>query len=487
MPLVDRLRSRRPLARARRTAWALLLTLSAACGDLAPERVAAPAPVAAAAAAEADLDAVLVRYLSAHGFTGRVASTLEARLGRRLDPQLADVGRLLWFDPVLALHGDNSCAGCHSPTAGFGDTQSIAIGIDNNRVVGPGRRGPRNQRRTPMILNAAFHPTLMWNSRVRATSGDPFDHRAGFDFPEPEGRSLSGLPHLLAAQAFIPSIERPEMAGFTFHGDNDAIRAEVLRRLNANADYRARFGRAFAEVRAGAPVAFAHVGRAIAEFEFTQTYADAPLDRFARGQRTAMTAAQKRGAALFFGRAGCVGCHQVAGRANEMFSDFREHVAGVPQVVPAATNVDFDGPGRDEDFGREQATGDVADRYAFRTAPLRNVALQPAFMHNGAFVRLADAIRYHVDPVAGARTYTPAAAGLAADLRGPTGPIAPVLARLDARLAAPVRLTDAELADLVAFVGEGLLDPAARPERLRRLVPERLPGNRPVPFTFEFR
>jgi len=38
-----------------------------------------------------------------------------------------------------------------------------------------------------------------------------------------------------------------------------------------------------------------------------------------------------------------------------------------------------------------QATGDPADRYAFRTAPLRNVALQPAFMHNGAFVRLEDA------------------------------------------------------------------------------------------------
>jgi cytochrome c peroxidase len=337
-----------------------------------------------------------------------------------------------------------------------------------------------------MVLNAAFYPTLMWNSRFRARSGDPFDNRQGFDFPAPEGRSLSHLPHLLAAQAFIPPTERVEAAGFHVPGGNEELRAEVLRRLEAVAEYRQRLGRVFPEVRAGAPITFEHLGRALAEFELTQVYADAPLDRFARGQRQAMTAAQKRGAVLFFGRAGCVACHQVAGPSNEMFSDFREHVVGVPQVVPAVTNVAFDGPGADEDFGLEQATGSPADRYAFRTAPLRNVALQPAFMHNGAFTRLADAVRHHLAPAASARAYSPAAAGLAPDLRGRLGPVEPVLERLDPLLRAPAALADTEVADLVAFVAEGLLDPAARPERLRRLVPERLPGGRPVPFTFQF-
>jgi cytochrome c peroxidase len=343
--------------------------------------------------------------------------------------------------------------------------------------------GPRNQRRSPMILNTAFYPTLMWNSRFRARSGDPFDNRAGFEFPAPEGTSLSHLPHLLAAQAFIPPTERVEAAGFHFPGGNDEIRSEVLRRLDANVEYRQRFGRAFADVRDGAAIAFEHVGRAIAEFELTQTYADAPLDRFARGQRNAMSDAEKRGAVLFFGRAGCVACHQVSGASNEMFSDFREHVIGVPQVVPATSNMTFDGPGANEDFGLEQATGSSVHRYAFRTAPLRNVALQPAFMHNGAFVRLEDAIRHHLDPVSSARAYAPAA--LAPDLRGSLGPIEAVLDRLDPLVRTPTPLADVELADLVAFVGGGLLDPAARPERLRRLVPEHLPGG-PVPFTFQF-
>src|SRR5687767_7281572 len=70
-----------------------------------------------------NIDARLARVLRQHGFTGRIESTLEERLGRRIDDDLANLGRLLWFDPAHALHRDNTCAGCHSPTNGFGDTQ----------------------------------------------------------------------------------------------------------------------------------------------------------------------------------------------------------------------------------------------------------------------------------------------------------------------------------------------------------------------------
>jgi cytochrome c peroxidase len=203
------------------------------CSDFDATRATGPDAPAASIVSD-DLDAELRAYLARHEFTGRVASTLEARLGRRIDRQLADLGRQLWFDPIQGLNNDNSCGGCHSPTAGFGDTQPIAIGIDNNGVVGPGRTGPRNQRRSPMVINSAFYPTLMWNSRFRSLSGDPFDNSSGFEFPDPEGMTLSHLPHLLTAQAFIPPTERVEQAGFHFPGDNDDIRAEVVRRLNEN-------------------------------------------------------------------------------------------------------------------------------------------------------------------------------------------------------------------------------------------------------------
>jgi cytochrome c peroxidase len=105
------------------------------------------------------------------------------------------------------------------------------------------------------------------------------------------------------------------------------------------------------------------------------------------------------------------------------------------------------------------------------------VALQPAFMHNGAFVRLEDAMRYHLDALGRAPSYTTGA--LPADLQGPTGPLAPVLDRLDPVLRTPVSLTDEEFAALVDFVRSGLLDPAAAPHKLRRLIPEKLPSGEP--------
>ena len=455
----------------------------AACSDFEPARASGPASNVATSVSANDVDAALRGYLARHGFTGRIASTLEVRLGRRIDHQLADIGRLLWFDPIQGLNDDNTCGGCHSPTNGFGDTQPIAIGIENNGIVGPGRTGPRNQRRSPMVINTAFYPTLMWNSRFHARSGDPFDNSKGFVFPAPEGLTLSYLPHLLTAQAFIPPTERVEAAGFHFPGNSDEIRAEVLRRLNANGNYRQLFARAFPAVKAGGPITFDHFGRAMAEFEFTLTFTDTPIDRYARGIGSALTERQKQGAVLFFGRAGCVQCHAVSGQSNEMFSDFREHVAATPQVAPTLGNVPFDGPGSDEDFGLEQVTANSAHRYAFRTSPLRNIALQPAFMHNGAFVRLDDAIRYHIDAVGQAAAYKPDL--LPPDLRVRAGPIAPVLLRLDARLRAPVVLSSDEFAALVDFVRDGLLDPEARPHRLRRLVPEKLPSGR-AGLAFQF-
>ena len=364
---------------------------------------------------DSNLDTLLAQVLKQNGFTGRIDSQLEVRLGRRLNPELVDLGRLLWFDPIHSLHHDNTCAGCHSPTNGFGDTQSIAIGVDNNNKVGPNRSGPRNQRRSPLMINTAFFPKLMWNGRFSANPslgpllGNPFSNANGFTFPDPEGTTM--FPpgddialHLLHAQAFIPPTELVEVGGFngTCPGGiaspgifqeqcqfdngigeivplpdgsgfrNEPIRQKDLQLLNANHNYRTLFTRVFPEA-AGGHITFKMFVRAIAEFEFSQTFANAPIDRFARGDEDAMTSDEKRGALVFFGEGRCVTCHAVKGRANEMFSDFENRVAGIPQLAPdinaGGSNMVYDGSGRNEDFGLEQITGDPADRYKFRTAP----------------------------------------------------------------------------------------------------------------------
>jgi cytochrome c peroxidase len=467
---------------------------------------------ASGASDAASIDERLAAALKRAGFSGRIQSSLGRRLGRRLDPRLVDAGRLLFFDPILGLHDDNSCAGCHSPAFGFGDSQPIAIGVDNNGVVGPNRKGPRNQRRSPLVANTVFYPALMWTPRFVALSGDPFDGSKGFRFPAPEG-VVRGEPTLLAAQGSLPSTELVEMAGFSgitanpgpfgpdhFQFDNgvgqllpapDAsgfhnfpIQAAIDARLNAIPGYLDRFGRIFNRGMPLAPggITIGMRRRALAEFQASLTAANAPLDRFARGKRDAMSTPQKRGALLFFGKAGCVACHAVRGGSNEMFSDFEPHRIGGPQLAPRfgidAGNVIFDGPGRDEDFGFEQTEGRRSLRYAFRTAPLRNLKMAPAFFHNGAFGSLRAAIVHHLDPDISLRNYDARANRVPPDLV--PGPFEGILeAGIDRRLRRQARLSNREVSDLVEFVTEALFDP--RVKRFCRLVPKRVPSGMPLP------
>ena len=506
--------------------------------------------LSSANAAQPDrLEDRLARVLRQAGFTGRVQQSLEPRLGRRLDPKLVKLGGTIFFDNILGLHRDNSCAGCHSPAFGFGDSQSIAIGTDNNGIVGPDRTGPRNQRRAPLTINTAFSHSLMLNLRFVSRSGDPFDLSQGASVPFSVGGDTVWNPSsacidatcfdatkmttLLTVQGHLPPTELIEMAGFTAEEPSDvdsrlyheshrvssgafsdtvpgpiagpngsptdsvdmsySIRQMVLDRFNANGEYVARFGRIYPEARGG-EITFAMIGAALAEFQMANTFANAPLDRFARGERPALTQSQQRGALLFFTRGNCVSCHGVAGASNEMFTDFENYVAGIPQIAPKGFglkpdgdplnpddfpgNFAFSGPGSDEDFGREEVTGDPADRYKYRTSPLRNIALQAAFFHNGSFTRLEDALRYHLETRKLARSYDAEAAGLDADLTVRKGPVQPVLRRLEPKIAAlgDLDLSPREFQDLLAFLRDGLLDPDARPEKLCKQIPETVPS-----------
>lgn len=479
----------------------------------------------------APIDAQLQAVLQQAHFTGNIESALTARLGRPVDPALAELGRLLFFDKAGGMHLDNMCGGCHAPGNGMGDSQSMAIGVQSNDVVGPHRQGPRNQRRTPTVVNTAFYPKLMWNGRFSAASGNPFDNSQPFVFPLPEGATRfpgndPRVRQLLSAQAHMPPTELTEVAGYTgtagkytggvpwvdpafwqfddgkgtalpapalfnngstsFLTFNEPIRQFLLaNRLNNNAAYVQKFQQLFpAEMAAnGGKIDFFMFGRAVAEFEFTLVFANAPIDRYARGDVNAMDESQKRGALLFFGKAGCVSCHAVAGDSNEMFSDFKNRTIGVPQVAPyfgvGTGNTIFDGPGKDEDFGLEQVTGDAADRYKFRTAPLRNLAVSAGFFHNGAYARIEDAIRFHLNPAANAPGYDARRAGLNSDLTHRLGPIQPVLDRLDP-LMTPVSLKENEIEDLIHFVKDGLTDPRA--QKTCSTIPAAVPSGQPLPL-----
>jgi cytochrome c peroxidase len=447
--------------------------LLSGCGDQSPRVVGlADDP------GDERLDERLQAELASRGFTGRIESQLQAHLGRAIDPDRAELGRLLFFDPILSLTQDNSCAGCHGPNVSFNDSRSISIGIANNGIVGPDRRGPHNKRRAPTVVNAAFYQALMWDSRFRSLSFDPFDNSLGFRLPAPEGMSLSSLNHLLAAQAFTPVVARQEMTGYEFQGDHDAIRREIARRVWDFNEYRNRFRESFTDIADGAPLTYAHIAYALAEFEFTLVYADAPIDRYARGDRNAMSDDEKRGAIVFFDKAQCAECHLVRGFGAEMFSDFDMRALAVPQLVPVDGNMRLDGPGANEDYGLEEITGDPEDRYKFRTTPLRNVAFQPTFMHDGAYRCLDQAIRHHTSLYKTLRSFT--TESLEEGLQGPIGPIEPMIERVHRLIGDPPELSEAQIQSIILFVGESLTDPDAAPALQMRFIPDAVPSGLPV-------
>ena len=114
----------------------------------------------------------------------------------------------------------------------------------------------------------------------------------------------------------------------------------------------------------------------------------------------------------------------------------------------------------------EQITGNRVDRYKFEAPPRATFPLQPAFFHNGAFTRLEDAVRHHLNASDSARHYSSIRAGVDKDLTYRLGPIEPAPANLDPAMSTALGLDQSEFEHLVAFLRRGLLDERASPKSL---------------------
>ena len=190
--------------------------------------------------------------------------------------------------------------------------------------------------------------------------------------------------------------------------------------------------------------------------------------RYLAGDKAALSDAAKRGALLFYGKAGCAQCH-----SGNLLTDQQFHNIGVPQLGPGKLSDDH------LDLGRFLETGRAEDRYAFRTPPLRNVTLTAPYMHNGAYADLRAAVRHHLNPSGSLQIYDAAMlpTPFKETVRGEPAVIADILKSLDARLVAPPVLHDEQLADLMVFLA-ALSSPSAAD--LSGLVPASVPSGLPV-------
>jgi cytochrome c peroxidase len=357
------------------------------------------------------------------------------------DPRLparVELGRLLFFDPILSGEKDVACATCHHPAFGFADGRQFSagasgVGLGPARVVSAsavtGAPIGLTGRNSPTVLNAAFN-----------ADADGRPSHLGLQFWD--GRAVG-----LEAQARGPLAIRSEMAGDAYAGD--VAEDSVVARIRAIAAYVQRFNAAFPAEAAQHPgaevVTIETYASAVAAYERELVTRESPFDRYARGDDDALTAQQKLGLELFFTKGKCANCH-----GGPMFSDFAYRVVGVPQAGGGGSVIAGD------DVGREEHTASAADRYRFRTPTLRNVELTAPYMHDGVFATLEDVVRFYDD---GGQ---PRHVGITDEM-------------LDPLIRDPLGLTDDEVDAIVQFM-EALTDPGVGIDPVLLTVPQSVPS-----------
>ena len=307
----------------------------------------------------------------------------------------------------------------------------------------------------------------------------------GNEFNSPAEEWLpDGFNSILAAQAVLPLVARFEMAGDPEENEiagavNDRIDAAwpiLAKRVRVIPEYGERFVAAFDHINDPSEVTIVEIANALAAFIGTEWQNhDSPFDRYLAGDAVALSPEAAHGMGLFYGKAGCAGCH-----SGPLLSDQGFHALGLPAFGPGKTRA-FELLPRD--VGRMAESDRLEDAYRFRTPMLRNVALTAPYGHNGAYPTLEGMIRHHLNP-SKART----------DWSRDQARLIPVawlshadfIVQSDRREMErqnglldidPLSLKDAEIAALVAFL-ESLTGESAKNLPLGR--PKDVPSNLPV-------
>lgn len=260
------------------------------------------------------------------------------------------LGRQLFYDPLLSRDGTLSCGSCHQQFAGFAHF---------DHAVSHGIGGVNGTRNAPALANLAWQPDFMWDGAV----------------------------HHLEVQPIAP-LSNPVEMGETL--------ANVLTKLQASADYPARFAAAF-----GTPgIDSQRLLRALAQFTGTLVSARSRYDL------GTLSTEETTGLAVF--RQHCASCH-----TEPLFTDFQYRNNGL-DAVP-------------KDAGRAAISGKAEDAGRFRVPSLRNVAVSPPYMHDGRFDTLDQVLDHYARGIAPSST-------------------------LDAQLVRAVQLSHAERAALLQFL-----------------------------------
>jgi cytochrome c peroxidase len=318
-------------------------------------------------------------------------------------PAQADLGRYLFFDPILSQDHSLSCAHCHNPAFGYADGRATSSGRGGSGV-GPARAGgKRLARSAPSLWNVGFLDRLFWDGRASS----------------------------LQEQAQGPLFAPDEMANT----------AETLvRDLSGIATYRRLFAMAYGRP-ADSAITVREVVDALAAFEASLISLNSRYDHYAQGDSNALSPQEIRGFNVFRGFvARCSQCH-----VPPLFASSDLAVVGAPAIS-----------GQKYDLGAGEGRPETALRGAFKIPTLRNITCTGPYFQAGQFEHLEDVVRFYNDR------------------RGHAAPAKPELhINWNVHMTKP-ELTEADVADLVAFLG-ALTDESSSPP-----IPVTVPSGLPV-------
>lgn len=246
-------------------------------------------------------------------------------------PQQIDLGRYLFFDPILSRDGSLSCASCHDPQLGFGDGRGRSVGVTGEEV----------SRSAPSLWNVGFLKSFFWDAR---------------------------------ASTLEEQMQGPLYAS----GEMGNTRDNLLATLKASPAWQKLFAEAFN--RNEGDITLDEIYSGLAAFETSLISLNSRYDQYAHGYHAALTPEEIEGLNVFRSFvARCAECH-----TPPLFTNQQIAVLGTPEPAGMPRDIGAAGPFEDETM-----------RGGFKVPSLRNVAKTAPYMHSGRFGTLRETVEFY--------------------------------------------------------------------------------------------
>jgi cytochrome c peroxidase len=255
----------------------------------------------------------------------------------------AELGKLLFFDPILSGNNKRACASCHDPSNAFGGSTTANSSFDYKSKL---------TRNTPSLVNAFIQKNFFY-----------------------DGRSLQ-----LEDQASDVLLNHLEM---------NASPEDIVKKLRLSNEYKTHFKRAFKNTEDTAITYYA-VLKAISEFERRLSALNSRFDKYLRGDTKQLSQDEIKGYTVFAGKALCGSCHFFPlfnGLTPPFYSENEYEVIGTPSTKQ---NKELS-----SDSGRYLISKNKIHLHAFKTPGIRNLDRIAPYMHNGVYTTIDEVIEFY--------------------------------------------------------------------------------------------